>query len=201
MNADDPANEAPDPDALASGDDGTARDARRARRRVPRRMTAERLHRIALAYLDRYDTAQAGFRTMLQRRVWKAAQAHGEDPASFEAMIDAEVARMVEAGFLDDRRFAEGQVTAQRARGASSRGIAARLKAKGLEAALVETALAADESDDRAAALRLARRRRLGPFRLRERAERRERDIAALCRAGFGFGLAQAVIDGEGEDG
>ena len=64
-----------------------------------------------------------------------------------------------------------------------------RSKADGEEAAPVseygqagQDALAARE---REAALAYARRRRLGPFRLRERAERRERDIAAMVRAGF----------------
>jgi regulatory protein len=65
---------------------------------------------------------------------------------------------------------------------------------------LIDHALESDERDDDTAAWRYARRRRLGPYRTKERAEKRERDVAALCRAGFGFSLAAKVIDGSLED-
>ena len=47
------------------------------------------------------------------------------------------------------------------------------------------------------AACNYARRRRLGPWRSAGRAERRERDLAALARQGFGYELALRVIDAE----
>jgi len=70
----------------------------------------------------------------------------------------------------------------------------------------VEAALAghADEGgratseDDLAAAIAFARRRRIGPFRLdAARDASRERDLAALGRAGFGYELARRVIEAE----
>lgn len=192
--------DAPDDDALESGDDGSVRDAKRAKRRLPRKMTEKRLHNIALAYLDRYEASEASFRAVLERRVYKAARAHKEDPASFQPMVDAEVEKAVAAGFINNKRFAENQVYQQRGRGASARAIQARLKAKGVADDLIDHALESDERDDDAAAWRYARRRRLGPYRSKERAEKRERDIAALCRAGFGFSLAARVIDGSLED-
>ena len=49
-----------------------------------------------------------------------------------------------------------------------------------------------------AAARRTARRRRLGPWRGEDqRAARREKDLAALARAGFSYSVAKTVIDGE----
>lgn len=196
----DPGSDAPDDDALESGDDGSVRDAKRAKRRLPRKMTEKRLHNIALAYLDRYEASEAGFRAVLERRVYKAARAHKQDPASFQPMVDAEVEKAVTAGFINNKRFAENQVYQQRGRGASARAIQARLKAKGVADDLIDHALESDERDDDAAAWRYARRRRLGPYRSKERAEKRERDVAALCRAGFGFSLAAKVIDGSLED-
>ena len=170
-----------------------------AKRRV-KRMTAKRLHAIALAYLDRYDTSEAGLRAILERRTWKAAQAHGEDPSDYIAMITDEIAKARAAGFLNDARFAQNQVYQQRSRGASRRAIGARLKAKGVDAALIETALCDDERDDAQAAWRYAQRRRLGPFRSKDRTERRDRDLAALCRAGFAFSVAQSIVDGEADE-
>lgn len=189
-----------DPDALESGDDGSARDAKKAKRRTPRKMTAKRLHNIALAYLDRYEASEAGFRSVLERRIYKAARAHGEDPVIFADMVDDEVRKATDAGFIDNKRFAENQVFQQRGRGASARAIQARLKAKGVGEDLIHHALERDERDDAQAAWRYARRRRLGPYRTRDREERRERDMAALCRAGFSFSLAAHVVDGSGED-
>ncbi|MHA1114431.1 MAG: regulatory protein RecX, partial [Alphaproteobacteria bacterium] len=52
------------------------------------------------------------------------------------------------------------------------------------------------EAADLAAAIAYARRRRLGPWRVAAaRAERRERDLAALARAGFNYDLARRVVD------
>ena len=49
---------------------------------------------------------------------------------------------------------------------------------------------------DLAAAIAYARRRRIGPYRTRgDREERRERDLAALARQGFGYDIARRVID------
>lgn len=170
------------------------------KRRLPRKMTQRRLHNIALAYLDRYETSEAGFRAVLERRVFKAATAHDENPDIFASMIEDEVKKALDAGFIDNARFATNQVYQQRGRGASARAISARLKAKGVEDDLIQGALEDDERDDDAAAMRYARRRRLGPYRLKDRAERRDRDMAALCRAGFSFGLAARIIDGEADD-
>ena len=50
------------------------------------------------------------------------------------------------------------------------------------------------------AAVALARRRRLGPFRKKERKEHRNRDLAAMARGGFDFDLARKVIDAEERD-
>lgn len=170
------------------------------KRRLPRKMTQRRLHNIALAYLDRYETSEAGFRAVLERRVFKAAIAHDENPDTYASMIEDEVKKALDAGFVNNARFATNQVYQQRGRGASARAISARLKAKGVEDDLIQGALEGDERDDDAAAIRYARRRRLGPYRLKDRAERRERDMAALCRAGFSFGLAARVIDGDIDD-
>lgn len=178
----------------------TRPDTQDAKQRLPRKMTQRRLHNIALAYLDRYEASEAGFRAMLERRVYKAAKAHNEDPSDYQPMIEAEAAKAVEAGFIDNARFAQNQVHIQRGRGASARAIQARLKSKGVDQALIETALQADERDDAQAAWRFARRRRLGPYRTKDRAERRERDMAALCRAGFSFALAARVVDGDPDE-
>ena len=53
---------------------------------------------------------------------------------------------------------------------------------------------------DRTAALRFIQRKRLGPYRLSSRQEYRDRDLAALARAGFGYETARSVIDTENRE-
>ena len=45
------------------------------------------------------------------------------------------------------------------------------------------------------AAVALARRRKLGPYRLKDRKEKRDRDLAAMARGGFDYQLAKKIID------
>jgi regulatory protein len=51
------------------------------------------------------------------------------------------------------------------------------------------------------AAVALARRRRLGPFRpAKDRKDRRIRDLAAMARSGFAYDVAKKVIDAASPD-
>lgn len=154
--------------------------------------------RSAIAYLDRYASSSDNLRRVLSRKVMRAAQALGRDAAEFETLIDTTVARCVASGLIDDKAYAETRLASLRRRGASKRQIEAKLAAKGVERKLIETVVAADPTDEVAAAERLAQRRRLGPWRTRgSRDDNRERDMAALCRAGFSYDVARRVIDGD----
>ncbi len=84
------------------------------------------------------------------------------------------------------------------------RGIRFKLAQKGVDNDVIEAALLFLEEEeqtenlDLAAAVRLARRRRLGPYRSEDadvRSERREKDMAVLARAGFAYDVVKDVID------
>lgn len=162
--------------------------------------TEERLVRSAIAYLDRYASSSANLRRVLARKVMRAAAAHQRDPAEFDGIIDAVVARCERSGLVDDRQYAQTKVASLRRRGGSRRQIAAKLSAKGVDRVLIEKTLAGDDGDEEAAARTLARRRRLGPWRTRgDRSDFRDKDMASICRAGFSFDTARKVIDGAAE--
>ncbi len=102
---------------------------------------------------------------------------------------------------MDDAAFAAAKVRSLRRRGGSARAIGAKLAAKGVDRETVGAVLAGQEdgSEDEAA-LAYAKRRRLGPFRQSSsRAAARERDLAAMARAGFALSLARRVIDADPE--
>jgi regulatory protein len=167
----------------------------------PRQVTPDYLQRATLAYLERFASSAENLRRVLLRKVEKRCRLRGEDPAEFRDQIDEVVARCVRGGLVDDTRYAQARVATLRRRGGSARAIGARLAAKGVDHATVAAALDAEDGDEHAAAHALARRRRLGPYRKGERAPYRERDLAALARAGFAFDVARAVIDGEALEG
>jgi len=170
--------------------------------RGPRKVTPRYLENAALFHLERFAASAENLRRVLMRKVERSARFHGTDAAEGARWVDALIARFVATGLLDDAIYAESRAQSLRRRGASKRAIALSLRQKGVDGELIDEALAAaDESEDEpelAAAARLARRRRLGPFRpAPARRENRERDLAALARAGFSYDVALAVIDAE----
>lgn len=169
--------------------------------RIPRKITPKSLESAALAYLQRYATSAANLRIVLMRRVHRALRFHDLDAEECAGWIDELIARYRRAGLLDDKAYAESRVASLHRRGISRRGIQARLAAKGVAADDIVGAIAqlqdAHDDSEFEAACNYARRRRIGPWRTTKRSERRDRDLAALSRQGFGYELACKVIDAE----
>ncbi|TCS64974.1 regulatory protein RecX [Varunaivibrio sulfuroxidans] len=174
-----------------------------------REVTPRYLENAALYYLERFASSAANLRAVLMRKVVKSAYHHGADPKEGETWVDALIARFVASGLLDDRAYAEARVASLRRQGNSARAIRAKLLQKGVDGELIEEALkkhgageelsAQDEEFE--AALRFARRRRLGSFApAATRAVRRDKDMAALARAGFSYDTARRIIDAVPED-
>ncbi|MGQ0662431.1 MAG: RecX family transcriptional regulator [Pseudomonadota bacterium] len=166
-----------------------------------RQITAAGLEEAALSYLERYASSAENLRTVLRRRVERAARAGAEAArrAAGAALVDALIERFLRAGLLDDRAYAQGRARTLHRRGRSRSEIARALAAKGVRRSDIDSGLAdlaAETVDpDLAAAVALARRRRLGPFRAGRRAAWRAKDLAALGRAGFDYELACRVVD------
>ena len=68
--------------------------------------------------------------------------------------------------------------------------------AKGVDVALARAALAGDEASELAAALVLAHRRRIGPFRSGDAPHEagRQRELGVLARAGFPHWVAREAL-------
>ena len=170
--------------------------------RRPRKATPKFIENAALAYLGRFATSGENLRRVLMRKVERSARAHGSDRAERAAIVDALIGRFTRSGLLDDLTYAEGRVLSMHRRGASARAIRLKLRQKGVADELVEEAVAGlsrvTPEPELAAALRLAERRRLGPYRAAAaRPEAREKDLAALARAGFSYDTARRIIEAE----
>lgn len=172
----------------------------RPERRAPRKISFDYLQRAAMHYLERYAAPSAQLRRVLRRKVLLSCRYHGDEPDCFDAMLDEVVAKCVSSGLVDDRRFAEARAATLRRKGQSARAVAARLMAKGVARELVARHSAASEEQELAAAHTAARRKRLGPWSRGDRVANRQKDLAALGRAGFAMQVARAVIDGAGDE-
>lgn len=165
------------------------------------------LERSALSYLERFAASSGQLRRVLLRRI-RRAEMLGIDQADADAArrhMETLVARLLASGILDDRRFAEAQAQSLQRRGTSRRRIRQHLAAKGLGRDFVEDAVEAiepeGETSELAAACVLARRRRLGPYRTAgTRKDFRQKDLAALARAGFSLDVARRVLAARGPE-
>jgi regulatory protein len=165
----------------------------------PRKVSPRYLENAALYYLKRHAATSSQLQRVLVRKVDKSLQFHGGERAEALGWIEALLARLTRSGLLDDEAYAGMKARSLRASGRSSRMIAQKLRMKGVAADLVAKKLAdaTSELSEEEAARIWARKKRLGPFRsnAQARQENRQRDLAALARAGFSFGVSRKVID------
>jgi len=153
----------------------------------------EAMLELALFYLGRYSATRARLSRYLQKRFEELPKHEREE--ALERVLD----RVEALGIINDREYAERRIQSLRAKGKSRRAIERDLFEKGVARSLVEELLRRSTADDeRLSALIFIRARRLGPFRRRERAF--EKELGALGRAGFSYGIAREVLELSLED-
>jgi regulatory protein len=168
-------------------------------RGAPAEPTEASLHEAALAYLARYAATRAGLLRVLNRRVAKwvaASEGLGDDAAAAARAAARRVAdRLEAAGAVNDAVFATQRARSLKRAGKSARAIGAHLGAKGVPPELAAAAAQTDAPAELAAAALHLRKRRMGPFRLRETSpETRRRELGSLARAGFAHATAAAAL-------
>jgi regulatory protein len=169
--------------------------------RPPPKLDLGWLRQEARRYLERQRPSEARLHQVLMRRVDRALQFHGGDRAAGEALADAVVAELRQSGVLDDARWARAWVGDLHRRGQSRPVIQQKLRLLGGDQQVIATAM--DEvlgpraGSDLEAAQSYVRRKRIGPHRSDPvlRRDKRQRDLAAVARAGFSLGVALKVID------
>jgi regulatory protein len=161
-------------------------------RPVPAAPTPVSLHEAALSYLARFAATEAGLRAVLNRRIDRWARAAAcEDTATRAGSLKQEArqiaARLAASGLVNDAEYAQSRATGLLRAGRSRRAVTARLAAKGVGGELVRAALPDDPDAELNAALVLARKRRIGPFRRGDMPDPagKRRELAMLARAGF----------------
>jgi len=160
------------------------------------------LKNIGLYYLKRFESSVANLRQVLQRRINDYAY-QNKDFDRHEAFdwVEELLEEFQRYGYLDDIRYCEIKVKSYIAAGKSPRYIQGKLREKGIDEAVVADFLVQQDYDPFDAALKLARKKHIGPYSSSEeiRKERRSKDMATLSRAGFDYDTVVKVLSFEDE--
>ena len=165
---------------------------KRSVRKVPRPLDKAMLDELALAYVARFATSAGKLAAYLRRKLRERGwEGEGEpDPAAI-------VARFVALGYIDDAGYARAKSGSLLRRGYGERRVAQALTAAGIGEEDRDEARAS-EREQRRAALIMARKRRFGPFGqpVSDPAQR-EKQVAALLRAGHPLASARVLVNAE----
>ncbi len=178
----------------------------RLKKKTPRKATPKYLENAALYYLGRFATSAENLKRVMMRKVMRSASHHGTDAEEGKALVEDMIGRFMASGLLDDAAYAKSRAESLHRRGNSARVIRGKLRQKGVGDDDIASALEAlgddledGEDPELAAAVTLAKRRRLGPYFNGTAADdTREKHLAALARAGFSYDIARRVVDGDG---
>lgn len=159
---------------------------------MPKPLTKASLNDLALSYAARFATTGAKLEAYLARKVRERGVAEGEtlDPR-------AVAQRLVELKYVDDEAYARAKAGSLLRRGYGGRRVEEALRAAGVGDDVREETRPSERSA-REAALAMVRKRGFGPYaRGPVDMAKREKQIAAMIRAGHGFDAARALLDVE----
>ncbi|KLE34630.1 regulatory protein RecX [Aurantiacibacter luteus] len=170
-------------------------DGKRSVPRPKKPLTRQSLEDLALSYAARYATSAAKLERYLARKLFERGW-EGEEEADLPALV----ARFVEKRYVDDEAYARARSSDLLRRGYGGRRVRQSLGQAGIGEAVAQR-VAPGEYAAREAVLQMARKRRLGPYAVEPvPPEKREKQIAAMLRAGHRFDHVRAVLYLAGED-
>ncbi len=167
------------------------------KRKPQKKITKQRLKNIGLYYLKRFESSIENLRSVLKRRIDAYAYENPQWNKQEAYQWAEEVLNEFEhLHYLDDSRYAEIKIRNYLSSGKPARYIANKLKTKGIKQDLIEEILQQQEYNPFEMALKLAKRKKIGPYRAKEtRLEFKSKDMATLIRAGFDYDVVCDVLN------
>ena len=149
---------------------------------------------MALRYVARFATSAAKLEAYLARKLRERGW-EGDSAAEAVTVIGGLLTRFIAAGYVNDEAYAQIKTQSLLRRGYGKRRIDQALVQAGIGED-VRLDLRAGVTEQRQAALALAKRRRLGPYGAQASDGReRERQMAAMLRAGHPLDMARKLVD------
>ncbi len=172
---------------------------RRRARRTPKPLDRTRLNDLALHYVARFATSSGKLETYLKRKLRERGWEGEEEPDIVDLVV-----KFAEKNYVDDEAYARMKSSGLLARGYGKRRIEQTLRADGLDED-VRQANAPNEYTAREAVQAYLRRRKFGPYSTKtpsgpeDARKQRDKQLAALVRAGHSFDHARQAIETKSE--
>ena len=165
-------------------------------KRAPKPLDKAKLNDLALSYVARFATSSAKLEAYLLRKLRERGTTEDSEPIDVRAIVE----RLVELNYIDDEAYAQAKAGGLLRRGYGARRVDQALRGAGIEADVRED-VAPNKAVARHAALAMTQKRRFGPFgtELPDRAQR-EKQLAALVRAGHSFDVARKLVEATNAD-
>ena len=163
--------------------------------KIRKPLDTDALNRLALHYVGRYATTTAKLSSYLRRKVLERGW-NESDPADIAVIVE----RCAALGYVDDRAFAETRAASLGRRGYGGRRIGAALHEAGIHRDVAAEVMPDDDAAYRAADV-YARRKRIGAYGDGGADPKlRQRQFAAMLRAGHSFDLAKRFVNAVNHD-
>ena len=156
----------------------------------------------AYRYLERYATTEANLKFILSRKVERALvdQENSEEVREISKIWIKEIVDgCVKQKLVDNKLYAQNRMKSFLNSGNSVSNAKNKLRAKGVPVEVIEEVVASTYKQTPNAnivsAVKYVKRRRFGPFRVRERMENTEqKEFAAMARAGYSYSESAKVL-------
>lgn len=170
--------------------------------KIPRKISERYLHNAGLAYLQRFATSSAHFKTIMMHKIDKSCRHHTDQNRELcEEMLDKLIEKFQDLELLNDEAFVRGAVTSSRRRGLSAMKIKQKLMMKGVRTDEIENAIKAhdeleyesDEEGDVLAAVTFIRKKKFGAFDVEQKKDF-DKCLASMARSGFQYSTANKIL-------
>lgn len=174
--------------------------------KIPKKITERYLYNAGLAYIQRFPSSSTHFRTIMGRRIERSCRHYPEqNREACYTLLDELIQKFIALGYINDRLYLGGMITSLRGRGLSTTAILMKLRQKGLQEEDIRLALsdydANNGQNDELAALRLCRRKKIGPYAATSENDlQKQKWLAILARAGFSYEISARVLHVSPED-
>ena len=172
------------------------------KRKPQKKITPQRLKNIGLFYLKRFESSVENLRNVLHKRINSYARENPEfNKNEAYQWVEDILIEFERLHYLDDNRFAEVKIRSYLNAGKPARYIRQKLREKGIDEHKISAILSEQEYNPLEMALKLAKRKKIGPYRPQEqRREFKQKDMGTLVRAGFDYDTVCEVLDYNAEE-
>ena len=166
--------------------------------------TVEEMRNFALSYVEKYAPSKQQLKTYLLKKYLKNSNTNVKKH-DVNNLIDVVLSDLEKSKFINDKFYSESKAKSMVQRGKSINKIRNYLISKGINSEFIKDTVEkiTDENSDQDffSAIRLCKKKRIGPARTEDnRPLFYKKDISLLARNGFDFETSKKIMDIDKED-